>query len=364
MSSAHKGGIVMALQTKVQLRDTIEQRLQDTGNATWLAAELDIYMADALREMAEYVPYERKEVYTVVNRAGNDTAGTSSKLTDTNQSPFVAGDVGRNAWNDTDRTWALINVVDSSSVLTLDRDIFDSNEAYKIFNKGCWAANQINLGDLGDGLWAKGKRSIRSVEYPVNKEPLRFRSWKMVDRDILEIDTTQTIFDTYEVNIVYYARHRLSVLTDLVGATTAVVAAGATSVPIDAMGTTEVVEADTEFSIAGVRGTYRVLADVTMSSSAGTIACYPPIQAAAAENDVVTFVQSSLTPTLERIFVEMVAARALMEKSHIHLNTVNVGGARAWADFASSGERKLALALSELRSIATIKPNIQWPRGE
>lgn len=55
--------------THSEIRDAIEQILQDTSNAVWGTPELNQYIKDGLREISKYVPYEVKDtsLTTTVN---------------------------------------------------------------------------------------------------------------------------------------------------------------------------------------------------------------------------------------------------------------------------------------------------------
>jgi len=52
---------LVTARTHAEVRDAIEQRLQDTANAAWTAAEIDQYIKDALTEISNWVPYRVKD---------------------------------------------------------------------------------------------------------------------------------------------------------------------------------------------------------------------------------------------------------------------------------------------------------------
>ena len=64
---------------------------------------------------------------------------------------------------------------------------------------------------------------------------------------------------------------------------------------------------------------------------------------------------TSLTPEMERILIELVAANCALSMSVDKINKANIGGAKSWADFQSWGERKLAKAQRDLRAITEPK---------
>ena len=360
----------MAKQTWAEMRDLIEQKLQDTGNAVFSTAELDLYIPDGLVEISEYAPYIRRETYTIESRTGTATSTTTSALADATEAQFVSGDVGKVIFNDTDNTFAAVTAFVSSSQLTLSKDIMASGEQYRMFNKGCRGNREINLEDLGDGLWRGGHRMIDAVVYPTMSNLRRYRDWE-VDGDILRIDLGFAPDDSKltgankEIYVYYAARHRLSIMTDLAGAVNngSGYSAGDTSMAIDALNAAEVVTADDEFTIANLRGVYRVTADVTLSSGAGTISFYPGLESDVGDDIVITFSQGSLDPTLERLLADLVAGKAAMEKGSNHLNAVNVGGAQAWRDYLEWGRNKYDSTIAVLQAPQKPKSKWKWRRG-
>ena len=77
-------------------------------------------------------------------------------------------------------------------------------------------------------------------------------------------------------------------ITDGAGAAVGAVAMDAVSVPVDAMGSTEAFKAGNMVTFAGHSVIYALAADVTMSGGAGTLTLASPLQAAVADNEVVT----------------------------------------------------------------------------
>ncbi len=352
----------------VTLINEIEQELQDTGNAIWSAAELAIQLEDAIREASEETVrrsddrYEVRHSFDIESRTGQASSTTSDALVDATLSQFASTDVDKVIYNPTDRTWAIVTAFISTSQLTLSRDIMASGEDYRMYNKGCISNKQVNLEDVTDGIG--DDHGVYKVEFPVQENPQSFRNYK-VEGNILTIDINFEPDDSAdsdarkEVFIWFTKRHRVSQLTDLVGATTAIIAEGATSVPLDALSGTEIIAEDTELVIAGVRGKYRVTADVTLSSGSGTVVVWPPLESAAAEDDVITITGSTLTRRLERIVVELTAARAAISQALTFANTVPVGGPNVAARYQSWGGSKLAVVQRKMRG--GLKP---WTKRE
>ncbi len=310
------------------LIDETEQELQDTGNVLWTAAELVIQMEDALREVSEYSPHVTMDTMEFESRTGADTAGTAGSLTDTTESQFLSTDVGKVIYNTDDRTYAIVVTYTSTSVLVLSADIMDSGENYKMFHQDCWNDNQIYVGGVED--FVGDDNGVKQVEYPIGEHPPKYRSFT-VENGVLTVDYRGGIPDSgtananIEVNVWFNRKHQVNQLTTLAGAVdlTAGYAAGLSTIHIDAMGTTDVLAEDSEFTIAGLRGLYRLTASATMASNEGDIVFYPPLQNAIANDDVITFVSSTLSRSLERQVVEFAAGRAAISKGALLLREAN-----------------------------------------
>ena len=338
------------------LIDDIEQELQDTANAIWSAAELGIQLEDAIREVSDYLPHVMKYIYTIESRTGEATATTADALVDSTETQFVSGDVGKVVYNTYDNTWARIDAYVSTSQLTLNKDIMADDEGYKIFNEDCHSNKQINIKDITDYAGSEN-HGVIEVEYPVG-----IRRNFTIEGDILTIDvdsvddskadTSKQATDT-EVFVWVEARQRVSQLTDLAGAIdlAAGYAAGLKAIHVDSFAAAEIIAEDTLFTIAGVRGTYRVTADATLSGNEIDINIYPALLDAASEDDVVTVIGSTLTKELERIVVELTAAMAARSKAINYIGEVTVGGTNTGKEMESWGERKLGIVMGKLYSI-------------
>ena len=172
--------------TYSEMSDLAEQIYQDTGNSVAGTVEWDYWIAEGLKKFATYRPHIVDVIFKIETRFGDDVTGTADKLTDSVKSQFLAADATdeKVVHNVTDNTFAVVTAQDSSSVLSISADIFDANEAYRIYNKRCTNNRQIFIGDVIDYLW------IDSVEYPVGTK----RNWKVYD-EVLEIKV-DTLPDT------------------------------------------------------------------------------------------------------------------------------------------------------------------------
>jgi lambda family phage minor tail protein L len=88
-------------------------------------------------------------LYTVYDYDGGRISGSATStsvnhLVDTNAS-FVSGDVGKTIHNTTDNTYAVITVVNSSTNVTLSKNIMASGEAYDKENNLYLAQYDINV---------------------------------------------------------------------------------------------------------------------------------------------------------------------------------------------------------------------------
>ena len=336
------------------------QMLQDTGKAIYDSTELGFWFEEGLKEFASYIPHIVDVVFQIESRTGVDTTGTASSLTDATESQFLSTDPTdeKVIYNTTDRTYAVVEGFTSTSVLTLSADIMDANEGYRMYNKRCTNEKQIYIGDLTDYLW------IDSVEYPIGMK----RNWRVYDEvleiDVLRVDdsdTTKTNLPNVDVLVRFALPHVLSQLTDWDGELTANASKGDTTIAIDGMGAAEIIEEGEEFHLENHRTLYIVTADVTMSSGAGNVNFYPPLEADATDNDDINFRKSTLQPQHEEIFCQLVAARAVLSDSIRHINAIPKGGPRTWLNYQDWGERKLGEVLSKLRRNTTPMTKKRYP---
>ena len=352
--------IIYGNRTYAETQTMILQMLQDTGSAIFDTTELGYWIEESLKEFAAYIPHIVPVVFQIESRDGSETAGTASSLTDASKSQFLAGDVEKVVHNTTDETWAVVETFSSASVLTLNADIMDLNENYNIYNKRCWNRRQIYIGDVTDYL------RVDSVEYPIGTK----RNW-VIYNDILEIivdfvadsDSTLSTVPNVDVLVRFVKPHKLNQLTDWSGELTANGSKGDTTIAVDGFNASEKVERGDEFYIQFHRYLYTVMADTTFTAGAGTLTFFPGFEAAVTDNDDIEFVKSTLQPHHEEMFAHLVAARASMSNSISLINKVNVGGAGAWADFQSWGERKLSEVLRKLNKIAVPRTKRLYSRG-
>ena len=279
--------------TFAQITSLIQQMLQDVTNAVFDPAELGYWIEEGLKELSPYVPHIISVVFQIESRTGSDTAGTSSSLTDTTKTQFLSTDATAEkvVYNKIDKTWAVVETQSSTSVLTLNADIMGNGEGYAIFNKRCWNNKQIYIGDMAPYLW------VESVEYPIGVR----RNFEVMD-EVLEVDvnvvedsdSTRTNLANVDVLVRFAVTHVVSQLTDWVGELTADESKGDTTIAIDGFGSTETIKIGEEFHLENHRTLYKVTTELTLSSGAGNLSFYPPLEAAASDNDDITFRKSTL----------------------------------------------------------------------
>lgn len=311
-------------QTYSAIKSAVQATIQDASTVNFTLAELDTFILNAMREFSTYVPFEAMETFTIESRYGQATTTSAGNLVDTTESQFVSGDVDKVVYNKTDKTWAVITSYSSTSQVALSKDIMAGSEDYRIYNKGCMDVNQINISDLTDHL------GIAKVEYPKG-EP---RNWELMS-DILSIkvdtvDNSKALTSGVQPDTEVYAwfkrRHVLSQLTDLVGAVnnSAGYSAGATTMALDALQSAGTIESGQEFTLANVRGNYRLTSDATIAANTVSVVFYPGLESTVADDTVTTFKLSTLKPQEENIIIDLAAALATISKPmKIYQHTFN-----------------------------------------
>ena len=390
------------------IKTRISSLLQDTGGKIFKTAtdgEMELEIIDSGFEIARWVPYipSAPDVFQIESRTGSATSDTASALVDATNAQFLSGDVGKVIYNTDTKKWGIVTAFVSTSQLTLNKDLFpDGDEGYRMFNKGCVASNQINIVDITDRYEIEdGDR----IEHPIGTG----RNIEAVEGDILTIGVEPSVLDdsstadsaepVVDVHVYFRKRHFISVMTDLAGVVDLVAgySAGDTSMVIDDLTDGDIIKAGQLFTIASTRGTYRVTTDVTVASSEAIVAFYPGLENDVDNDTVVTFKQSTLTPTLEPLFARYVAAKLAINKPGViipesrsrarpHLtdgeftiNESNKGGPGVPSDYlqyaraeislaeqmnlyTSLGEREMVKVVNELSRLAISRANEIFPR--
>lgn len=344
------------------LIDEIQSALGD-DTTTFTDAIVTVQLEDALREASDYESYVMMHSFKLESRTGTADEDKSNALVDDAKTQFVdVVDIGKVIYNTDDRTWAVVTAFVDTGELTLSKDIMvDGDENYQMFNKGCHTIKQINIEDVTDYIGPD--HGVIAVEYKTLRKPRAFRNW-MVEGDILTVDIDFSPPDSgdsdadVEVFVWFNKRHRVSQLADLAGTVNGTPSAGATTFTIAAVGSgTDVIAEDTLFTFYGptVRGTYKIKYDLELSGGGGAIIFWPGLESAPANGAIVAFVGSTLNRRLERLVVDLAAARLGMTK---FANSIAKGGGTVYRRY----ETKLGIVLAELDRGQIPETRRSWPR--
>lgn len=300
-------------QTYIQFKTSCATKIQDAASTNFTSGEWDTFILDATKEAGQYVPHIVKVSFSIESRTGTATSTSAGNLVDATESQFLAGDVGKEVYNTTAKSWAVITGYTSATTLALSKDIMTSGDNYSIFNAGCSSNKEVSISNIDDYL------NIDSVEYPVGTK----RNW-VIDGTVLTIKvdsipdskvaTTATQPNT-EVVVRFRKRHLISQLTDLSGVIAASASAAATAISMSALQAAGTIETGQEFTIANIRGTYTITSDATIGANTVAVTIYPGLESAiSGTGSVVTIKGSTLTPTLEPPVQDLAAALAGVSK--------------------------------------------------
>ncbi len=342
--------------------DLISSILQDESNALFKDPAIQRGITSGLLELAKMHPHKYEAEFKLESRRGTADTDTANALVDTAEAQFLAGDVDKTVYNPDDRTWAKVTAFVSTSQLTLSADIFpDGDENYRIYNEGTTSDKEFSLKSPQQPSGVLGTRVldylyIDKIEYPILQDPPLYINWEEQDNGIVRLkvdrdpDDTQQETAKDEVRVTFALRHNLSQLTDWLGAVdlSAGYAAGSTSMVIDGLQSSGTLFKGQQFVIDGIRGTYIADADVTIATNEATVTFWPPLLAAASEDDVVRFTMSTLKEAHETPFADMVAGKLAMDISASFIGKINFAGATPNRDWYAWGVRKYNAAIDEL----------------
>jgi hypothetical protein len=182
--------------------------------------------------------------------------------------------------------------------------------------------------------------------------------------------TTATSIYKPELAYLYFAKsHKIPALSDLAGAVdlSAGYAAEFRTIHVDNLGASDVLEEDWTFTIASDSTSthYRLTQDTTLSSSEGDITFEPGLAEAVANDDVLTFDNSTLTPAWETLFIDLVAARAAISTATKFIQGIPQSGRNPYRDYIDWWQRQLIITLGKLENEAKKyrKPYTEWTQG-
>ena len=363
--------------TRANIIDSINSIIGSTLTTTWTDAKINLLIDNALSEVSEAVPYVMRDVYQIETRRGIATSTSTNNLVDATNAQFVsaAADVGKVVYNTTDKTWAQIQSFSSTSQVGLTADIMAAGEGYEVYNKNCWNKYQINIEDSGDFLGVIG--AVYPVEPNLMFSQDNMHNVKLLSQNrIAELDTwwvdnTKSTTASKDVHLYLARQHVLNVETDLVGAATAGGTAGDTSLAFDDLTTAGTYYKNSLFYftlidavVMNSRLTYRLTADVTLSSGAGTLKFFPALECNTTDNDTIQFIASTLTPDLERILIDIVTGQILMAEGISTVNNSNKGGPTVGPTTFNIGRDILKAARQQLKALIDVdlRSSMIWSR--
>ncbi len=332
--------------TYAQVSAAISQKLQDTGVAEFVAAEINNELEDTISEVSRAYLHIVEVPFEIESRFGSASSTSANNLVDSAKTQFLSTDTDKNLFNDNDKTYAVITSFSSSSQVGLSADIFTVGEAYYVYNRRCQNSRQFYIGGMFDN------DQIIRAEYPVNTLPFSgIRHWRNVikiNEEVAEVDFDFTPDDSDASQTASFTRvlfqvakpHILCQLTDLAGAVHTTATVGAISMQVKSLTDAEVVEAGDEFHIAGHSATYVVTADLTLANQASTgssLAFWPALEAGAAADVVISFTSSTLTPAIEDLVIRRCFARLVRFHGAKFLTRIPFGGANVFGNFRQLG---------------------------
>ncbi len=171
-----------------------------------------------------------------------------------------------------------------------------------------------------------------------------------------------------ELAYLYCAKaHKVPVVSDLAGQANATTAAGLVTLALKSLSNEGTIEAGTTFTVAsdGTTTHYTLLKDIVLSSGTGTATFTPALAEAVAGDDVVTFDNSTLTPALETLLIDLVAARSALSISTKFIQGIPQSGRNPFRDYITWWQQQLGITLQKLQNEALKyrKPYTILPRS-
>ncbi len=329
-------------ETHATMRDLIEEKLQDSGNAIWGTGEVDNGIIEGLRELSKMHPYIYRAEFNLESRRGTANGDTTNALVDSTLSQFLSSDVGKWVYNSDDRKWAVVTAYVDETQLTLSNDAFpDGNEAYRMFNEDCTDSKEFNIIAPQNPVGALGGRHfdflyIDKIEFPILQDPPSFLNpgqWEEMENGIVRLkvsdepDNTKDDTARDEVWVYFAFEHQLSRMTTLLGKVDLVAgyAAGLSAITVDDLNTGDVIYKGQLFTIDSVRGIYIADYQRTVASGESLVTFYPPLLDAVTDNDNVRFISNTMKYKLEGVFADLVAGKVAVSKARTYINKINYG---------------------------------------
>ncbi len=158
-----------------------------------------------------------------------------------------------------------------------------------------------------------------------------------------------------ELAYLYCAKtHKVPVVATIAGAATADYDAGVLTINVDGLTSTGTIEAGTTFTIAsdGTTTHYTLLEDTVLTGGAGDFVFTPALAEDILENVVVTCDNSTLTPALETLLIDLVVARAGLSVALKFIQAIPKSGRDPFRDYRKSSLENLAIVMQKLEAEA------------
>ncbi len=161
--------------------------------------------------------------------------------------------------------------------------------------------------------------------------------------------------------------HKLPAVATIVGAATADYTAGVLTINVDGLTSTGTIEAGTTFTIAsdGTTTHYTLLDDTVLSGGAGNFVFTPALAEDILENVVVSCDNSTMTPALETLLIDLVTARCALSVSTKFIQGIPQSGRNPFRDYMTWWQQQLGITLQKLQneSLKYRKPHAILPRS-
>mgnify|MGYP001594694670 CR=1 FL=1 len=357
--------------TYADISALVSNKLADSAVSEFPAADVNYQIEESLKELSEHFPHTFEAVYKVESRYGVPSSTSASALIDATKGQFLSADSTdqKVVYNASRQTWAVITGFTSTAQVGLSADIFpNTTDSYYIFNRMSRNSKQVYVGGM-----IEISEPVKA-EYPANYWPRNWRNirWEQGGK-VLEFDIDFAPDDSDSDTSNYAARldvlvefskpHILSQLTDWAGALSASALISATALALTSLQSAGTIEEGEEITIPGHRSTYIVVADTTIASNTATVEIQPPLERAANTATVINFTKSSLTPQLEDILADHVAAKLAINHGMKFANSISIGGGNVWRNYTEWGQAKLDETMRKINRESTWNTYTSYSRG-
>lgn len=303
----------MGTKTNAELIDRVEEILEDSGNAIFTAADISSQFQDSITEASEFVSQLVKHIIPVTNGSKIIDISGITGLIDVDRAEYKVDKEPKQyrsfkVWGD-ELHLDLETAPSASATGTLTGTLTFTTDSTAVTGSSTLFTTELEEGfyiqPSGGSTWYR----IASITDDTN-----LVLTAVAESDDNGADTADSTKYWREYAYLFCRKiHTLTTLTDLAGAIDLVAGynAGAVLIHVDVLGSGTIPK-NTILTIAGVPGSYRVTADATIGSNETDITISPGLAGRAPNNAVVTIRPSSLTPELERLLPELVAARVAL----------------------------------------------------